>query len=123
MSWEISGQRIPLKAGADLSTHQFKVVYASDANTVALATDRASHMPLGILQNKPDTGQAADIMISGISKAVAGDSISVGANLSFDTYARVVTTPGDGYFWVGTALEAASAADEVIPVLIRIFKA
>ena len=122
MAYEIPGQTVPMTAAADLSSKQFYVVYGSAANSVNVATDNTAHVPLGILQNEPESGQAAAVCINGVSKAVAGDAVSAGALLTFDSEGRVVTASGTGIYTVGVALQAASAAGEVIPVLIRVFK-
>jgi len=123
MAYEFAGQRVSLTAAADLSDKQFYVVYVASADSVNVATDKTAHVPLGILQNDPESGQAAHVAISGISKAVAGGSFSAGDLLTFDSQGRVVSVGGStGLYTIGIAQKAASAAGEVVPVLIRVFE-
>ena len=85
MSWESPGKLITLAAGADLSTSQFTFV-SVDANGAAVAASTGGSA-FGVLQNKPTLGQAASIMVNGVSKMIvagstlsAGDVVGVGAN-------------------------------------------
>lgn len=69
-------------AGADLSTHQWKAVMRTGANTVGL--QGASGVCAGILQNEPRLGEAATVMQVGLSPAYAdgsGTAIAVGDRL------------------------------------------
>ena len=64
-------------AAADLSGKQFYFVKLASATTVtvcAAATDK----PIGVLQNKPTSGQAAEVMVIGISKVSSDAGLSVG---------------------------------------------
>lgn len=60
-----------LIAEVDLSAQQFKMVKITAENTVNLPTVKGEGI-LGILQNKPRLGEAADVMALGVSKLVAG---------------------------------------------------
>ena len=60
---------LPLKAAADLRTHQYKFVKL-DANGNVVLCSAAGERVLGILQNKPNTGETAAVRIIGISKIV-----------------------------------------------------
>lgn len=98
---------------------QFLVVkYTGTGNaptvTVCSAnTDKA----IGILQNDPVSGGVADVCIGGVSKAVAGASITLGVPLMSDTSGRVIaqssTNPVIGY-----ALNQATAANQVISIQV-----
>src|SRR5882672_7833240 len=55
------------KAGADLSTHQFKFVKLNNSGDVILCA-AVTDKPYGILQNAPTSGQAASVMLLGVSK-------------------------------------------------------
>jgi len=66
-----------LSAGASLVNDQYKFVKLSANNTVVLcaaATDR----PIGVLQNNPASGQAAEVLGIGLSKVKAGGTIAAG---------------------------------------------
>lgn len=86
MALEIPGQKLGiLPAEVSLTTKQFTAVVVQTASAV-VGTDGASvNTPaasgesiLGILQNNPIQGEAADIMVTGVSKAVIQGSVSIG---------------------------------------------
>ena len=54
-------------AGEDLSNAQFRFVTLESDGMVDQA-DAAADRPIGILQNKPKNGQAATVMVLGVSK-------------------------------------------------------
>ncbi|MFN3077022.1 MAG: DUF2190 family protein [Alphaproteobacteria bacterium] len=115
MAHEISGFRDGTPAAAaDLSANQFYAVKITAANSVNLAG--AGEAAYGILQNKPKSGQACDVMVVGVTKAQAGAAISAGAKLMIDATGRVVTFSGSAKTVVGVAKETAAAAGEVISV-------
>lgn len=76
MAYEDAGKQVSLLAAADLSAKQYHAVKVDGNGRVALAG--AGEAAIGILQNKPTAGQAATVMVSGISKMVAGAAINEG---------------------------------------------
>lgn len=73
-------------AAADLSAKQYYFVKLDSSGNVDVcsgATDR----PYGVLQNAPTSGQAAEVMLAGISKVSSDGTIAVGA---------LIGTSGDG---------------------------
>lgn len=107
-------------AGEDLSAKQYHFVKLNAANSVHVC-DATTDQILGVLQNAPASGEAANVMILGISKLTASAAIAAGANLSCDADGKgvTVTVGSDTTTYVGAvALEAASAEDEVISCLI-----
>lgn len=66
-----------ITAAADLSTIQYHFVYLSTNNTVASAAS-TSILPFGVLQNKPTSGQAAQVCIMGITKVKLGVASTFG---------------------------------------------
>jgi hypothetical protein len=114
----------PLKgwftAGADLSGSQFLFVKLSADNTVILCA-AATDKPIGVLQNKPTSGQSAEVVISGIGKVVATASIAAGAligtNNAGKAVALVAGTDTTAYV-VGTVLEGVGAANGIITATI-----
>ena len=60
-----------LKSAADLTAKQFYAVKVTADETVGLAT-AAGETVLGILQNKPNTGEVADVMCLGVTKILVG---------------------------------------------------
>ena len=75
--------------------------------TVVLAAAIGAQI-YGVLQNKPTTGQAADVAFVGISKAVAGGTITRGDKLMTNASGQLITwTAGSAYAQVGLAQESA----------------
>ena len=72
-------------AGEDLSSKQYYFVKLSGSTVVACggATDK----PIGVLQNAPTSGQAAEVMVIGITKVSSDAALSVG---------NLIGTSGDG---------------------------
>ena len=103
-------------AAADLSSSQFLAVKITAARQVNLANTGGEFI-YGILQNKPLSGQAADVGFLGVTKAVAGAAFSAGAALMTDTSARVITATGTNHR-IATAIEAATAAGQLITVVL-----
>lgn len=63
-------------AGEDLSDDQYKAVYMSAADTVKLV-DATTKIPVGILQNAPESGGEAVVVILGVTKIKVGDDLDV----------------------------------------------
>lgn len=89
-------------------TGQFLAVYLSGARQVSLVTTAGNFM-YGVLQNKPQVGQAADVGISGVSKMMAGGSIAAGAYVTPTTTGAFITA-SSVQAHVAVAIEAAAAA-------------
>lgn len=112
-----------LTAAADLSsTGQFKAVkLLSTAGQVNLAaTSILVSKVVGLLQNNPKSGDAAEVAYQGIAKGIAGTSaIRIGHILAVNTTSNLVNTTTDNVQQVGKALADASAIGDVIPVLLQ----
>jgi len=109
---------LTLNTATDLSALQYHVVKISAEQTCAAAT-ADTDVPLGILQNKPTSGEAARVRTAGKSKAVAGAAITVGDRLEVNASSRVITWATSG-FVVGKALQAAAANGETIEIVVGI---
>ncbi len=108
------------KAGADLSTHQYKPVKITAAGavpTVGLCT-AATDRVFGILQNKPKANEAAELHRGGgIGKVVAdgsGTAIAAGDLLGTNAASVAVKKAAVNDLFFGIALEACAAAGLVI---------
>jgi hypothetical protein len=86
MAYEGPQVKVSLIAGESLTAKQYYFVKLSAANTVICCAG-ATDVPIGVLQNKPAAGEAAEVCISGITK-VSGD-----ADLAFG---NLVGTSADG---------------------------
>lgn len=116
-------QIIPgLAAAADLSLYQYRVMRLSAAKAVNVASHNlgasAVGLAVGILQNKPAAaGRAASVAQSGLSKAVAGATVTVNALVTHDASGYVIDAVS-GSTVIGRALEA-GAAQEIITVQLQ----
>ena len=120
-------------AGADLRNYPFAPVRLDTNGRVVLAG--ANERAIGILQNKPNTGEAASVMLYGISKAVAAGAITAGSPViaaangrvqaagTFHNHGAASSNPPTGQQRIlGFALTAATAAGQVIEVLLAPFE-
>jgi hypothetical protein len=128
MAIEHAGDRFSFQAATDMSTYQYKLVKlsTSTAFTVEVISAALDNV-FGVLQNTPSASQNADVMIlggGGFSKVSADAAISVGSRVFTSTDGQVasarygVGATGTG-FLIGFALEAATAAGDVITVALN----
>ena len=121
MAYELPGQVATFTAAADLSAKQYYFVKITADNTVNVCA-AVTDVPIGVLQNAPASGEAASVMLYGISKVSANEAIAVGNNIGTgdDGQADVVAAGTDTTVrLVWQALEAASAAGEIISCAIN----
>lgn len=98
---------------------QYRFVKVTGANQVGLVT-ASTQVTVGVMQNKPQvTGQAATVAIDGVSNVMAGGAVAAGDVVKSDTTGRAVTS-GDGSDARGVALTAATGANTLISVLLKI---
>jgi hypothetical protein len=92
-----------LTAAADLRTAQYKVVAITAAGQVNIQGTKGA-IGFGILQNKPNINEAADVMCVGISKLVTGTgNLAAAANYEQDTDGTGVTAEA-GKVALGTVI-------------------
>lgn len=110
-----------LVAGADLSTHQYKFVEITGAGTVNVcnaATDR----PIGVLQNKPTSGQACEIVVIGVTKVSSDAALTAGTLIGTSADGQAdAKTPGTDTteYTVGQVLIASGAGDELATAVVN----
>ena len=127
-------------AGNDQSLQSFKAENAfSEAYVVVVIgtnTDEVdlpaatTDQPFGVIQDTASAGDAVSVSLGGITKVVANGAFSKGDLLGIAaTTGRVDTVTAMDGTWSGTevevigvALQAATAAGEIVPMLIRPFK-
>ena len=110
-----------LVATGDLSSSQYKIVkFGSTAGTVKIADTAATDAILGVLQNDPADGEAAEVACQGVAKCLAEASVTVGSSVTVSSTGRAKSTDTDGNRIIGIALKASVSAGDVIPVLIGI---
>lgn len=130
MSFNQNYVNISAPAGADLSAKQNHFVKINSAGAAVLAV--AGEAAVGVLVNKPTSGQTATIQISGIAKVKAGATVAAGALIAANADSEAVTATGGrtntsdaggaadpliGSNVMGIAVEGGSEND-VIPVLL-----
>ena len=129
MAIEHAGVRFSFTADTDMSTYQYKVVKLSTSANTSFRVQvfsAAGDEPIGILQNTPSAEGTAEVMLingGGFTKMSADAAITVGSKVmtSADGQAASalfgVLATGTSFF-IGTALETAGAADEIITVAL-----
>jgi len=103
-------QCLSIAAGADLSALQFTAVKYG-TNKVAIQAASAAEPIIGILQNKPTSGQAASVAYRGIAKAKAGGTWASGDALTATTGGALIATTTNNQHIVGYAHEDAVSGD------------
>ena len=99
------------RSGPNGSGQFLAVQLSTSADLTVNVTTVAGMKILGILQNKPSTGIAADVGIVGMSKAVAGGTIGAGAELAASSTAAgslIAFSSATGIYPVGRSLQSAT---------------
>lgn len=78
MAWQNLRHSLTVEANEDLSSHQFKIVEITSGGKAQLAQPRQG---LGVLQNIPQTGEAATVAVDGETKFIAGGTIAIGNHI------------------------------------------
>jgi len=102
-------------ASADLSTKQYHFVKMSGNNTVTVCA-AITDVPIGVLQNNPASGGAAEVCLFGISKVVADGTLAAGnlIGTSADGQADAIAAGTDTtVYTMGIALSAAAVGETV----------
>jgi hypothetical protein len=121
MATEIRGLCVgKYTASADLSGKQYCFARQSGTAGQLNVTSLATQKPIGVIQNKPTTGQPVDLMVTGVSKMVAGAAVAAGADVMSDANGNAITavTNTGANFSLGQAQTAAAAAGTIIEVLL-----
>ena len=87
MAIECRGLDVSFEANEDLTSDQYRIVVLDPTTGCVRRPDAATDMPLGVLQNAPDDGQAAVVRLigcGGISKIVPGATLTVGMHVSME---------------------------------------
>ena len=102
-------------ASADLSAKQYHFVKMSGNNTVTVCA-AVTDVPIGVLQNAPTSGQAAEVCLFGISKVVADATLAAGdvIGTSADGQAQPLTVGTETtVYTMGIPVNAAAAGNTV----------
>jgi hypothetical protein len=110
------GIDIALPAAADLTASQFCFVTVDASGNAALcATD--GQKALGVLQNRPKTGEGAIIRVFGPSKALAGGALVAGTQVKTDATGKS-TAGATAKAPLGLVLQGAASGD-VTTILVN----
>jgi hypothetical protein len=102
------------------SGKQFHFVKVTGAHTAGLAIAATNEVVTGVLQNKPQrVGEACTVGIRGVSMVESGAAIAAGVECKTDASGRAVLAAA-GSPSLGTVQAAATAAGQLIPVLLHI---
>lgn len=124
MAWESPQMKLTgMVAGADLSaaTNQYKFVELTADNTVNVC-NAATDKPVGVLQNTPKSGEAAEIVVVGVTKMQADAALTagtlIGTSADGQADAKVPGTDTTEYT-VGMVLVGAGAAAELAVAVVN----
>ena len=105
---------LPFEAAVDLDAGQFAKIDSDGKAALCTAGDESD----GVVQDDVSAGNTATIILAGVARVKAGAIVAAGAIVTPDSTARAVTaTTGD--YPGGKALQAASAANVFISVLLK----
>ena len=105
------------EAAEDLSTSgQYRFVNLASDTTCELCD--SAEAAVGVLQNNPEIGQAANVMVIGVTNLVAGGTITRLAKLTPDSNGDAVPTTSDDAEYSAIALEAAVDNDVFSALLV-----
>ena len=113
--------KITLSAGADLSTKQYRFVKL-DSSGNAIVCAAVTDKPVGVLQNNPTSGQAAEIVVVGLTKVSTDAALAIGdlVGTSADGQAAAYVAGTDTTkYVVGQALVTSGAADELTSIIVN----
>lgn len=123
MAWEIPLFEIgTLTAAADLSAKQYYCVKVTGNNQINVCSVDGE-VVLGVLQDEPASGEAANVRCLGVTKVVAGETLTAGDLWGTDASGkakvvdRTLTGADVGDYVAGIVLEGA-AANELATVTI-----
>lgn len=113
--------KITLEAGEDLSAKQYYFVKLDAAGKAVVCTG-ATDKPVGVLQNDPTSGQAAEIVVVGLTKVSTNAALAIadliGTSADGQAAAYVAGTDTTKYV-VGTILVTSGAADQLTSALVN----
>lgn len=105
-------------ASGDLTGDQFKFVIIDGEKTVGLAGN--GEAADGVLQNKPNTGQAASIAVPGdTTKVLTAAALAAGADASSDAAGLAVVSASGDYI-LGKVLTATSAGGGELATILLV---
>ena len=125
MAVEYSGLDISFVAAEDLSAKQFTFVHQATDTTVDMI-DSGAELPVGVLQNAPESGETAVVRVGGASKLVMNAAVAVATWVKAEYVGAADNGKGDAAdtdkdVVSGLVIKASGAEDDVGAVLITRF--
>lgn len=111
--YEVPGMNISAKSVAEIKGKYQAVKMTAEGIVVATA---AADNVIGFLQREAKAGETVPVMIHGITMAKASAAIAKGDCVAAAADGAVATSTAK---YCGVAMEAATAAGDIIPVLIK----
>lgn len=106
------------KAGADLRTHQYKLVkFGADNDTIVLCGN--AEKPIGVLMNDPNTGDIAEIAVQGGAKVKIATTMSTLGGSVASAANGVGRAAVAGEWAIGSQMDAGVSGD-LLPIIIDI---
>lgn len=84
-------------------------------NTASTGASGVHPKYIGVVQNAPASGQAAELMVSGVSKVVAGEAIVAGQYVTIGASGKAAVA-ASGAMAAGIAESTTTAADQLVSV-------
>lgn len=112
----VSHHSVSLVAAGDLSAKQFCAIAVNSAGRAAIAD--ADDQVIGIVQNNPAAGQAANVAYGGVSKAKLGGTVAAGARVTSNASGEIIAAASAGDSVIGVALNG-GASGEIISILVN----
>lgn len=109
---------LSLVAGADLTAARFHIVKLDTQGNVVLCNS-ADDLPIGILQNAPRKDEVASVRALGVSRLVAGQGVSVGAEYGTNDAGAGVAKVAAGDIVMGQVLTGTSQSGELMTVTVN----
>lgn len=104
-------------AAQNLLAKQYHIVWFSAAQVIQQASLGTNSALAGVIQSVTDSGQNGTVGYGGISKVVAGGSVTANVLITTNGSGRA-TAAASGDMAIGRALTAAGADGEVISALL-----
>ena len=89
-------------AREDLSDAQYKILNVHDANGVKLRVAAGAGV-LGVLDNKPKSGENATVVVAGLTRCFAGATITAGSWITV-TASGTATSATSGQYILGKSI-------------------
>lgn len=121
MAHEVPGKKLTAIANGALTQYTFtKATTGTEQLTCSTATTAASGTPvnyLGVVQNAPVSGKAAELMLDGVSKVVCATAIKSGEYVTIAAGGQA-TLAAAGAEAAGIATSTTTGADQLVSVLL-----